>query len=112
MCSSDLALLGDLVLDTPLPTIAARFHKGLAAAIVAMVDKLAVAAGDSSDSRQALRHVVLTGGVFQNKLLQERVSALLGAAGYSVLTHHRVPCNDGGLALGQAAVAAARAISP
>ena len=106
------ALLGDLVLDTPLPTIAARFHKGLAAAIVAMVDKLAVAAGDSSTTGLPLRHVVLTGGVFQNKLLQERVSALLGAAGYSVLTHHRVPCNDGGLALGQAAVAAARAISP
>ena len=102
------ALLGDLVLRTPVPTIAARFHKGLANVIVKMIDKLAHA----HDADAPLRHVALSGGVFQNRVLLERVSEGLRAAGYSVLAHRRVPCNDGGLALGQAAVAAARALHP
>ena len=101
------ALLGDLILKTPVPTMAARFHKGLASVIVKMVDKLA----NAHDPDHPLRHVALSGGVFQNKVLLERVSEGLRAAGYSVLSHHRVPCNDGGLALGQAAVVAARAIA-
>ena len=100
------ALLGDLVLNTPVPTMAARFHKGLARVIVKMIEK--VAAGVDPD--RPLRHVALSGGVFQNRELLERVSEQLRAAGYTVLTHRRVPCNDGGLALGQAAVAAARAL--
>ena len=109
MCSSDLwtALLGDLILKTPVPTMAARFHKGLAKVIVAMVDKLARA----HDEDKPLRTVALSGGVFQNKVLLEAVTQRLRAAGFTVLTHHRVPCNDGGLALGQAAVAAARAMA-
>ena len=109
------ALLGDLVLKTPVPTMAARFHKGLARVIVKMIDKLASSYNDARASTQApghtLRHVALSGGVFQNKVLIERVCAQLRAAGYNVLTHHRVPNNDGGLALGQAAVAAARAMA-
>ncbi len=99
------ALLGDLILKTPVPTMAARFHKGLARVIVTMVDKV------SNAHEQPLRVVALSGGVFQNKVLLERVSGQLRAAGYTVLTHRRVPCNDGGLALGQAAVAAARALA-
>ena len=98
------ALLGDLILKTPVPTMAARFHKGLARVIATMVDKVA------NGNEPPLRVVALSGGVFQNKVLLERVSAQLRAAGYVVLTHRRVPCNDGGLALGQAAVTAARAI--
>ena len=97
------ALLGDLVLNTPVPVMAARFHKGLAKAIVTMVDKLAQA-----DEAAPLRTVALSGGVFQNRVLVERVSRLLRERGYAVLSHRLVPCNDGGLALGQAAVAAAR----
>jgi hydrogenase maturation protein HypF len=50
----------------------------------------------------------LSGGVFQNRILFERVLSLLEAKGFTVLTHSQVPCNDGGLALGQAAIAAAR----
>ena len=106
------AVLGDLVLKTPLPTMAARFHKGLARVIVKMIEKLAQSQPNAQGADQPLRHVALSGGVFQNKLLLERVSEQLRVAGYSVLMHRRVPCNDGGLALGQAAVAAARALRP
>jgi len=52
--------------------------------------------------------VALSGGVFQNVLLAERAVRGLEASGFRVLTHVRVPCNDGGIAFGQAAVAAAR----
>lgn len=51
-----------------------------------------------------IRQVVLSGGVFQNMLLFETLVAELHAAGYRVLTHTGVPCNDGGLSLGQAAI--------
>ena len=53
--------------------------------------------------------VALSGGVFQNKVLLEQVVRRLDEQGYEVLTQSRVPANDGGLALGQAAIAAARA---
>jgi hydrogenase maturation protein HypF len=102
------ALLGDLVLETPVPTMAARFHKGLARVIVRMIDKVA----RLHDADLPLRHVVLSGGVFQNKVLLERVGAQLRTDGFTVLAHRQVPSNDGGLALGQAAVAAARALRP
>ena len=104
------ALLGDLVLKTPVPTMAARFHKGLALVIAKMVSKVAESHASASDAAPSLRHVALSGGVFQNQVLLERVSGHLRAGGYTVLSHRRVPCNDGGLALGQAAVAAARSL--
>jgi hydrogenase maturation protein HypF len=52
--------------------------------------------------------VALSGGVFQNLLLLGTVVSLLEARGFQVLTHSRVPPNDGGISLGQAVVAAAR----
>ena len=52
--------------------------------------------------------VALSGGCFQNRILFESVAAELRAAGFAVLTHADVPANDGGLALGQAAIGAAR----
>ena len=50
--------------------------------------------------------VVLTGGVFQNTYLTEVVECGLAAEGLRVLVHARVPPNDGGLSIGQAAIAA------
>ncbi len=55
--------------------------------------------------------VVVSGGCFQNLLLAERAVAGLEKEGFRVLTHRRVPPNDGGLCLGQVAVAAARTTS-
>jgi hydrogenase maturation protein HypF len=63
------ALLGDLILDTPVGVIAARFHRGLAGVVVRMVDQLCAAAGSNG---QAPIAVALTGGVFQNRTLFER----------------------------------------
>ena len=57
--------------------------------------------------RSGVRAVVLTGGVFQNSLLQDRVGQKLQLAGFRVYQHARVPPNDAGLALGQLAVAVA-----
>ncbi len=99
------ALFGDLMLAAPAKSVAARFHKGLAAAIVAMATRLAGA------DRARFDTVALSGGCFQNALLQVAVERGLRAAGFDVLIHARVPANDGGLALGQASVAAARLIA-
>ena len=98
------ALLGDLTRKVPVPVIAARFHKGLAKAVVAMAKKLARRDDEASPRFDT---VALTGGCFQNRVLFEDVHRRLEAEGFRVLSHSRVPANDGGLALGQAAVAAA-----
>jgi hydrogenase maturation protein HypF len=94
------ALLGDLILDTPAGVIAARFHKGLAKVVAGMARKLA--------GTGRFDTVALSGGCFQNAVLFSETARRLEAAGFRVLSHSRVPMNDGGLALGQAAIAAAR----
>ena len=101
------ALLGDLILGTPVGVISARFHKGLAIVIAQMVDK--ISRHETRD--EPIKTVALSGGVFQNRVLFEQVVMRLEADGFCVLTHKIVPANDGGLSLGQAAVAAARAIA-
>jgi hydrogenase maturation protein HypF len=101
------AILGDLILRTPRSVMSARFHKGLAKVVVAMTKKLA-RQHDSSTPRFA--SVALSGGCFQNCVLFEEVSCRLKREGFNVLSHTRVPANDGGLALGQAAIGAAHLI--
>jgi hydrogenase maturation protein HypF len=94
------AVVEDLDAGVAPPLVAARFHNGLAAATVAACRGVREATG--------LEAVALSGGVFQNLLLLERVVAGLEAEGFRVLVHSRVPPNDGGISLGQAAVAGAR----
>ncbi len=98
------ALLGDLILRTPAPVMAARFHKGLAKTIVTMIDKIS----RYESGEEPIKTVALSGGVWQNKVLLEQVTMRLVELDYSVLTHHQTPCNDGCLALGQAVIAAAQ----
>ncbi len=95
------AVLEDLDRDTPREVIAARFHAGLAAGLARLGSELA--------ARHGLKRVVLSGGVFQNRMLMQGVAKALRKSGLDVLTPARVPANDGGIALGQAVVAAARA---
>ncbi|HEY8482738.1 MAG TPA: carbamoyltransferase HypF [Spirillospora sp.] len=94
------AVVADLRAGVPVPVIAARFHNGVAALIVDAAVRLRDATG--------LETVALSGGVFQNMFLLERAVSGLTGEGFEVLTHHRVPPNDGGISLGQAAVAIAR----
>ncbi|PWU47353.1 carbamoyltransferase HypF [Micromonospora globispora] len=92
----------DLLASVDPSRIAARFHHGLADAVVR-------AAGAVREST-GLATVALSGGVFQNVLLLDRVVSGLAQEGYRVLVHSRVPPNDGGISLGQAVVAAARGV--
>ena len=101
------AVLADLASGTAIGTMAARFHVGLAQAMVAMADQLTRRHGNPWQSR-----IALSGGVFQNAVLLSEMTRRLGAAGYAVMSPARVPTNDGGLSLGQAMVAAARSMKP
>jgi len=101
-----VAILEDLERDTPAAVMAARFHRGLVRAIVEMVRHIF-----ERENQRLERIVALSGGSFQNKLLLEGVSHTLEGLGLTVLTHSQVPANDGGLALGQAAIAAARSMA-
>lgn len=87
------AILDDRLGGRPIERIAFGFHAALAAAVVATSETFAVQA------------VVVSGGVFQNALLVELLAAALGKR---LRLNLRVPPNDGGISLGQAALAAAQ----
>ena len=92
-----VALLEDIARGTSVPCMARRLHVTVAAMIAGVCARLAAQTG--------LDHVALSGGCFQNRLLLALVPPLLRARGLEVLLHRQVPCNDGGVALGQAVVA-------
>ncbi len=95
------AVADDLRAGVPRDVVAARFHNAVARVVADGCTLVRKACGLST--------VALSGGVFQNLLLLGRAVTLLEERGFTVLTHHRVPPNDGGVSLGQAAVAAAMA---
>jgi hydrogenase maturation protein HypF len=82
--------------------LAAGFHQAVVRASAAAAAQCAQAAGISV--------IGLTGGVFANRILLQGLRHALSKGGFEVLSHRIVPCNDGGLALGQAAIAAATLI--
>jgi hydrogenase maturation protein HypF len=81
----------------PVPMVAAAFHSTVAAFTLAVCQKVRQARG--------LNRVVLSGGCFQNALLTRRLLDRLAEDNFEVFTHRQVPPNDGGISLGQAAVA-------
>ncbi len=84
------AVVRDKRAGVAVPVIAARFHNALVSWIVEVAEQT------------RLKQIVLSGGVFQNRYLTERAAVVLEARGFVVHTHHQVPPNDGGIALGQA----------
>jgi hydrogenase maturation protein HypF len=90
-------IVSDLLDQVAPPIIAAKFHCAVAHLIRVVADQIRIL--------HHVRRIVLSGGVFQNRILLERAVALLTADGFEVLTHSRVPPNDGGLSLGQAVIA-------
>ena len=104
-----------LILDTPalfrevvedyrrgagVDQVAARFHNSLV--------RLLAAACDAVRARTGLTVAALSGGVLQNALIFTKLRRSLEELGFEVLYHTQAPPNDGGLSLGQVAVAAAR----
>jgi hydrogenase maturation protein HypF len=85
---------------TPTAVVAAGFHAGLGGGAARAAIEVATTSG--------LDTVALSGGVFQNARLTAVVVGELEAAGLRVLVHHRLPPNDGGVSVGQAAIAARR----
>jgi hydrogenase maturation protein HypF len=90
----------DVARGVAVGAVAARFHNGLAAGTAEAVERIA--------RERGLGTAVLSGGVFQNRVLLEGVAGRLDRAGLRVLIPERLPPNDGGISYGQAAVAAAR----
>ncbi|MHB1296112.1 MAG: carbamoyltransferase HypF [Anaerolineae bacterium] len=94
------ALLRALVAESgaqPAAALARRFQATIAALVLELCQRLARQTG--------VRTVALSGGCFQNRLLLLDTVPALQAQGFTVLLHRQVPCNDGGLSLGQAAIA-------
>jgi hydrogenase maturation protein HypF len=92
------AIVTDIASGRSRSEIAGAFHQAMSDMVVETTDHV---------SRQSgVRRVALTGGVFQNAILEERTVEALVRRGYQVLVQRRVPCNDGGLSLGQAVIAA------
>ena len=94
------AIVEDLRDGAPTSVVSAKFHNTVAAFLFAATRRAVEVTGLST--------VALSGGCFANRYLRRRLKRLLAAEGLAVLMHQNIPCNDGGVALGQAVVAAHR----
>ena len=92
-------IINDIQKDKPAGIISAKFHNCLAQALLEMAK--------AAKETEKLNTVALSGGVFCNRYLTNRLINLLKKNDFKVLSHRDVPSNDGGISLGQAAVAAA-----
>lgn len=90
-------VVNDLLEDLTPARISARFHLGVARMIAAVAIRMR--------EQSRINRVALSGGVFQNMFLLGKTSRALAEEGFVVLTHRRVPPNDGGISLGQAVIA-------
>lgn len=95
------AVVEEVLAGRPKAEIAARFHRTVAEMVVAACERLRAADGMSA--------VALSGGTFQNMVLLRQTVGLLRDVGFTVYLHHEVPANDGGISVGQAVLAEARA---
>ncbi len=90
----------DLQNNIEVSIISAKFHNTLINVIFAVANQIR--------RSQGINKVVLSGGTFQNKYLSSRVEQKLEKDGFEVFVQQKIPANDGGIALGQLAVAAKR----
>lgn len=95
-------IVDDVLAGVDSRIIAGAFHQSLAEMIVTVASMIRNSAG--------INKIALSGGVFQNVLLSTSATELLQGAGFEVYTQRLVPCNDGGLSLGQAYVVALRGL--
>lgn len=93
------AIVYELGRGVAVPVLAGRFQRTVAQMVTAVCCQI--------QQQTGLNRVALSGGVFQNRLLLEQAHDLLGNQGFQVYTNRQVPPNDGGISLGQAAVAGA-----
>jgi hydrogenase maturation protein HypF len=97
-----IEILADIAAGIRSAVIAARFHATIATAATDACLKISQFSG--------LKRIILSGGVFQNRLLTEMIYTAIAQKGLDVFTHRLVPPNDGGIALGQAAIAGRRKV--
>ncbi len=97
-------LVCDLAEKADAAYLAGKFHNTVA--------RFLASAARRASEQTGLKTVALTGGCFANRRLTSLLKKQLQADGFEVLTHREIPCNDGGISLGQAVIAAARAVSP
>ena len=90
-------VVDDLLEGRAAGEISSKFHRTIAEVVVAGCERIREAGGPTT--------VALSGGTFQNMLLLDQVVRFLEERGFETYRHHRVPPNDGGLALGQAILA-------
>jgi len=91
------AVVEELHQDVSKARISVNFHNTIAQMINQMCQLI--------NSETGINEVALSGGVFQNRLLLNKTVSLLEKDGFQVFTHKQVPCNDGGISLGQAVIA-------